>query len=72
MITYKVNNKDTNATSTDPINLKIISLPSKHLPFKVNNKITKKGCETYSKLTKKTTEGRPCCRGVFIINFEHL
>ena len=39
--------------------------------FKVNNRNTRKRCETCSKLTIKTPE-RHCRSGVFIANFEHM
>ena len=40
--------------------------------FKVNNRITWKKCEIWSKLTIKTPERSPWRRsGVFIVNFEH-
>ena len=37
--------------------------------FKVNNRSTRKRCETCSRLTIKTPER--CRSGVFIVNFEH-
>ena len=41
--------------------------------FKVNNRNTRKRCETCSKLTIKTTERRQwSCSGVFIVNFEYI
>ena len=41
--------------------------------FKVNNRNTRKRCETCSKLTIKTPERRQWrCSGVFIVNFERI
>ena len=41
--------------------------------LKVNNRNTRKRCETCLKLTMKTAEQRQwCCSSVLIINFEHM
>ena len=41
--------------------------------LKVNNRNTRRRCETCSKLTIKTPEERRWCRsGIFIVNFEHI
>ena len=40
--------------------------------FKVNNRNSRKRCETCSKLTIKTPEPGQRCSGMFIVNFEHI
>ena len=40
--------------------------------FKVNNRNTRKGLETCSKLTIKSPERQGCRFGVFTVNFEHI
>ena len=55
------------------INLPQGMFPVSNYLFKGNNRNTRKRCEMYSKLTKKSLEW--CHRlyyGVFIINFEHI
>ena len=47
--------------------------PVRNYLLKVNNRNTRRTCETCSKLTIKTPESRHWLRsGVFIVNFEHI
>ena len=43
---------------------------SKHLPAKVNNRNTRRRCETRSKLTIKTLYNNN--KGIFIVNFKNI
>ena len=53
--------------------MKSIIVPSNIYLFKINNKNTRKSCETCSKLIVKTLERRQWRRfGVFIDNFEYI
>ena len=49
------------------------SIAAGNYMFKVNDRSTRRRCEIFSKLTKKTPERRQWRRfGVFIVNFEHI